>query len=66
MRQPNAWTRFKGTIARAVSDAAGDRRAEAKGDLEARTGREPEDAEVERAEQVVRQKHHDTTVRFNG
>ena len=58
------WTRIKGTFMRPVSNAAGDRRREAKAALESVTGREPEDGEVDAAQRVVREQHHDIRPRM--
>jgi len=54
-----AWTRLKGAFMRPISDAAGDRRAEASAALEAHTGREPRDEQLDAAEHEIRRRHGD-------
>lgn len=58
-KSASMWTRLKGKVIRPVADAAGDRQAEAKADVQAHTGREPDDAAVETTEQKVRERHGD-------
>ncbi len=54
-----ALTRLKGRIVEPVSDAAGDRRSEAKTHLEAETGEVPDENAVKGAECNVRRRHGD-------
>jgi uncharacterized protein YjbJ (UPF0337 family) len=61
MMAKRAFTRWKGRVKREVGEATGDRRVEAKGTVEARTGTEPDDEGLGRAEQAVRRKHRDTS-----
>lgn len=55
----SSWVRFKGRLTRSLSTAAGDRRAEAKGALEAATGHEPDERAVGAVEHEIRRRHHD-------
>jgi len=52
-------TRLKGRVVEPLSDAAGDRRSEAKAHLEAESGKVPDEGDVERAEKKVRRRHGD-------
>lgn len=52
-------TRVKGKIEEAVGWATGDRKAEAKGRVEAETGRAPSEDEVDQQEDEVRKDHGD-------
>jgi hypothetical protein len=56
-------TRLKGRIVEPVSDAAGDRRSEAKAHIEAASGDVPDDKDVERVERRVRRRHGDISSR---
>ena len=53
------WTRAKGKATKPIADAAGDRRAEAKAELEAETGHKPDEATLEAFEHEMRRKHGD-------
>ena len=53
------WTRLKGKATRPIADAAGDRRSEAKNELEAQTGEKPTQPLLDLEEQVERRKHGD-------
>jgi hypothetical protein len=53
------WTRLKGKATRPIADAAGDRRSEAKNELEAQTGEKPTAAVLDVEEQAERRKHGD-------
>jgi hypothetical protein len=53
------WTRMKGKATRPIADAAGDRRSEAKAELEAHTGRKPEEDELHAVEDETRRRHGD-------
>jgi hypothetical protein len=53
------WTRLKGKATRPIADAAGDRRSEAKNELEAQTGEKPTPPLLDLEEQVERRKHGD-------
>jgi hypothetical protein len=53
------WTRLKGKATRPIADAAGDRRSEAKNELEAQTGEKPTRPLVDLEEQMERRKHGD-------
>jgi hypothetical protein len=53
------WTRLKGRVAKPYAGAAGDRRAEAKNELEAQTGDKPEAGVLDVVEQAERRKHRD-------
>jgi hypothetical protein len=53
------WTRLKGKATRPIADAAGDRRSEAKNELEAQTGEKPPRPVLDLEEQAERRKHGD-------
>lgn len=48
-----------GKVKEVVSNAAGDRQAEAEGKIEAARGRTPDEPEARQAEEQVRREHHD-------
>ena len=52
-------TRAKGKVEEAAGWAAGDRRVEAKGKVEAEDGHQPAGEELEEAEDEVREEHGD-------
>jgi hypothetical protein len=54
-------TRLKGRVVEPVSDAAGDRRSEAKARLEAKSGDVPDEHDVKRVERKVRRRHGDVS-----
>ncbi len=56
------FTRWKGRIVQEVGDVTGDRRVEAKGDIERNTGREPDEHTLDYSMRRVRRRHGDTTV----
>lgn len=58
-------TRWKGRIVEPWSDAAGDRRSEAKARIEANTGHVPDDRELERVEHKVKVEHGDVDPRMS-
>jgi hypothetical protein len=60
MAQSSRWVRIKGRLTRPVAKAAGDRRSEAHAELEARTGRDPDDRTVDAAERVIKRRYRDT------
>ncbi len=51
--------RLKGKIKEWVGDATGDRTEEARGAVEKRTGREPDEAELADETERVKESHHD-------
>ena len=52
-------TRLKGRVTKPIADAAGDRKSEAKNEVEARTGRKPDESVIESVEHEQRRKHGD-------
>ncbi len=52
-------TRVKGKVEEAVGWATGDRRTEAKGRVEEKTGDSPDESTIEDAEDEVREDHGD-------
>lgn len=57
--------RLKGRVKREVGEATGDRHVEAEGVVEARSGEEPDESTLARAEQDVRRKHGDVPPQGN-
>ena len=53
------WVRLKGKLTKPIAHAAGDRRSEAKAELEETLGRKPDDTVVDLVQQDVRLQHHD-------
>ncbi|MDP9334132.1 MAG: hypothetical protein M3Q30_12610 [Actinomycetota bacterium] len=58
-RLSEVWTRMKGKATRPIADAAGDRRSEAKAELEAHTGHKPDQHELDAVEDETRRRHGD-------
>jgi hypothetical protein len=59
-KEDSIWTRLKGKLTRPLADAAGDRRAQAKAEIEAATGKVPDDDTIDAVQQVVRKRQGDT------
>jgi hypothetical protein len=53
------FTRIKGKATQPVANAAGDRRSEAKAEVEAQTGHKPSEPELHAAEHETRREHGD-------